>query len=386
MTTLLLNIGSSSVKYEAYDANDNPILQGDITGLRTEHAIWQQTGPSAHKQPLSADDGLDQALSRLLTHLNDLNPDFVLHRVVHGGSDFSKPTMIDEQVLERLKSLIPLAPLHLPSNIAGITHAQKAFPIAKNIAIFDTAFHATLPAKETTYALPNDLCKTHHIQRFGFHGMSHAYASEAAKHHLGVEAFSGIVLHLGSGASMSAIQNNQSIATTMGMTPTGGLIMGTRCGDLDPGIVVYLSKQLQKTPEAIEHMLNHESGLVGLCGVEDMRDCIEQAESGNKQAQLALDCYVERIRDTLAAYLLKVDTPQALVFTGGVGEHAAIIRARILTNMEVFGIQLDDTKNQQRLDKDAMNIHHPESKIQLWVICANEALHMMQSSQQLRSK
>jgi acetate kinase len=269
------------------------------------------------------------------------------HRVVHGGETFREPALIDSEVIAAIRDLIPLAPLHNPSNLLGIEAAQGQFPRVPQVAVFDTAFHQTLPAPAFHYALPYEFYEKHHIRKYGFHGSSHAYVTKEAAKHLGkpLAEVNLIVLHLGNGASAAAVQGGRSIDTTMGMTPLEGLIMGTRCGDIDPSIPFYLMHQTGMKSEEVESLLNRESGLKGICGFSDMREIQDRAAKGNERAQLAIEMFCYRIKEYIGAYYAVLGRLDAVVFTGGIGENACTIRERVCEGLEHLGISVDPGKN-----------------------------------------
>jgi acetate kinase len=326
---LVLNTGSSSVKYRLFDA-----ASGDVVGSggteRTEDA-------DAVRAALAEEPALDGAPVTA-----------VGHRIVHGADSFTEPTLVDDHVLNELHSLIPLAPLHLPVNIAAIQTAQDMFPDAPQVAVFDTAFHHTLPDRASTYAVPAAWRDEYGVRRYGFHGISYQYVSRRAAAVLDrpLDEVNLIVLHLGNGASACAIERGRSIDTSMGLTPLEGLVMGTRSGDIDPALPAYLHRVAGLDPDQVDHALNHESGLRGLAGSNDLRDVQSLADAGHEQAALALDVYCYRIRKYVGAYLAALGTVDAIVFTAGVGEHAARVRSGALRGLERLGIAVDAPRNQ----------------------------------------
>jgi len=268
------------------------------------------------------------------------------HRVVHGGASFSDPTVIGAKVLEVCNQCIPLAPLHNPPNIKGIELAMKEFPVP-NVAVFDTAFHATMPPSSFRYAVGKDLYTNHNVRRYGFHGTSYKFVSNATAELLGhpLGNLNMIICHLGNGCSMACIKDGKVIDTTMGLTPLEGLMMGTRCGDLDCGVYTYLCDTLKQTPKDIDTLLNKKSGLLGVAGKSDMREVIGGAKQGDADCQLARDMYVQRVRKYLGAFLLKLDcSVDALVFTAGVGENDREFRELVTSGMKNFGIVVDSEK------------------------------------------
>jgi acetate kinase len=338
-------------------------------------AIAEEGGIADHHQ------AIEQAIAKLLDSgvINSLNEiDAVGHRVVHGGDIFDRSVIIDEKVITGIDSLIQLAPIHNRANLEGIYAIQSYLCDVSQVAVFDTAFHQTLPKEAYCYALPLELCEKEYIRRYGFHGTSHHYVADKCAKHLKKEltSLNLITLHLGNGASACAIEAGKSVDTSMGFTPLEGLIMGTRCGDIDPAIVLYLQKTLHKSSVEIEHILNHESGLKGICGVNDMRIVEEMSKKGDKKAALAIDMFVRRVKKYIGSYIALLGHVDAIVFTGGIGEHSPYIREKILQNMEHLALVLDPKKN---LSDDAC-ISQKESKTALFVIPTDEELMIAKES------
>jgi len=355
---LVINSGSSSLKYQVVDTDtEQSLLAGTIERV-TDHAV---------------------AFGEMLEDLNasGIEPVAVGHRVVHGGEKFSKPTLIDDVVEQEIANLIPLAPLHNPGNLAGIIAARKAFPHLSQVAVFDTAFHQSMPESSYRYAVDRGLAEKYAIRRYGFHGSSHSFVSRKAAEFLNVElaAFNAIVLHLGNGASACAIKGGKSIDTSMGMTPLQGLVMGSRSGDIDPAIVFYLMREAGMNAEDVDQLLNKKSGMLGLTGMSDFRDVTESADAGDRDAQLALEVFTGRVRHYLGAYLVELGRCDAIVFTGGVGENAAAERAAICANLEPFGIHLDPERNEKR-DNQAREISTTGSNVKVLVVPTNEELEI----------
>ncbi|WP_433126986.1 acetate/propionate family kinase [Micromonospora sp. CA-240977] len=328
---LVLNCGSSSVKWRHYDGDrvlDHGTVErvGEPGGGPADHA-------SAVRQIL---DGLD--LGGLAA---------VGHRVVHGGRTFSAPVLVDDTVLAAIKDLVPLAPLHNPANLAGIEVARAALPDVPQVAVFDTAFHHTLPEAAATYAIDRDIAERYDIRRYGFHGTSHAYVSRRTAELLGrpYEQLNTITLHLGNGASACAVANGRSVATSMGMSPLQGLVMGTRSGDLDPTVIFHLRREAGLSVDEIDDLLNHRSGLLGLTGANDMREVLDRRAAGDRAAALAFDVYCHRITEYVGAYYALLGRVDAIAFTAGVGEHAAPVRAAALAGLGRLGIAVDDARN-----------------------------------------
>ena len=360
---LVINCGSSSIKYQLFDMRERSVLAaglleqiGEARSRLTQRtrsrkgemrATAKAQTVSGHRQGLAL-------IGRVMADTGALGSFTELygigHRVVHGGEAFRAPVIIDRGVMEMIRRMAALAPLHNPANLVGIEVAREHAPQVPQVAVFDTAFHQTLPPHAFHYGLPRELYRRHHVRRYGFHGTSHAYVTRQAAVHLRrpPEAVNLITLHLGNGASAAAVRNGRSVDTSMGMTPLEGLIMGTRCGDLDPAIIFYLGRETGQPAGEIEALLNRESGLKGICGVNDMRDILQRAEGGDAAARLAIDMYTYRIRKYIGAYTAVLGRVDALVFTAGIGEHAADIRRRCCRGLAHMGIVLDEDENSRR--------------------------------------
>ena len=302
------------------------------------------------------------------------------HRVVHGGMHFSESVLIDASVLEVLQQLIPLAPLHNSTNIMGIEMAHRHYPQLPQVAVFDTAFHYRLPAMAQCYALPIEVQQQYQIRRFGFHGISHQYLANEVAQQIGrpLNTLKLITLHLGNGASVAAIREGQCIDTSMGMTPLEGLVMGTRCGDLDAGVVMKLVNEGYDV-DALDNLLNHQSGLLGLCGSNDMRVIEQQVKEGDASAKQALEIYCYRIKKYIGAYVAALGGLDALVFSGGVGEHSAEVRRMCCEGLTCLGIKLDAQRNQQ--GEANRRIDSANASCTVWVIASNEALEIARQTQ-----
>jgi acetate kinase len=303
------------------------------------------------------------------------------HRVVHGGELFTAPTLIDAQVIEGIRSLSHLAPLHNPANLIGIEALRTAIPGVPHVAVFDTAFHQTLPQHAFHYALPREIYSEHTVRRFGFHGTSHEYVAKqtAAAMKRDLSSLNLITLHLGNGASIAAIARGRCVDTSMGMTPLEGLIMGTRCGDLDPAIAFFLQRVTGRSSQDIETLLNTESGLKGLCGANDMRTVLDLAGSGDRNARLALKMYCYRIKKYVGAYSAVLGRLDGLVFTAGVGEHSHDIRRIVCTDMLHLGLEVDRTRNRQEISAPT-EIQSDRSPARIWVIPTNEELEIAEQT------
>jgi acetate kinase len=331
---LVLNAGSSSLKYRLFAADLSVVTSGLV-----EHI----------GEPGSAVGDQEAALGRLASSLDlaALPLTGIGHRVVHGGTRFHGPTVVDDDVIAAIRSLIPLAPLHNPANLAGIELARRLRPDVPHVAVFDTAFHATLPAAAATYALDRSVAARYGIRRYGFHGTSYAYVSRRTAALLGrpLADINMIVLHLGNGASAAAIEGGRSVETSMGMTPLEGLVMGTRTGDIDPAVAFLLGREAGMSLGDIDELYHHRSGLSGLCGDNDMRMVQDRAAAGDPDARLALDTYCHRLRKYVGAYFAVLGRLDAIVFTAGVGEKSPVVRERSLAGLNALGVEVDRRRN-----------------------------------------
>jgi acetate kinase len=332
---LVINCGSSSVKYRLVDPADHATVRGGIV-----ERIGEPGGDAAdhHEALRRVADDVDGA-GRKLTAVG--------HRVVHGGTRFTAPTVIDDEVVTAIRDLSPLAPLHNPANLAGIELARARYPDVPHVAVFDTAFHATLPAAAATYAVDAELAARLGIRRYGFHGTSHRFVAHRTAALLGrpVTELNTIVLHLGNGASATAVAGGRSVDTSMGLSPLEGLVMGTRPGDIDPVVALHLHREGKLDFDDIDTVLNHRSGLLGLCGDSDMRTVLGRRDAGDAAAALAIDVYCHRIRKYVGAYHAVLGRLDAVTFTAGVGERSAAIRGQALAGLEPLGIAVDPARN-----------------------------------------
>lgn len=297
------------------------------------------------------------------------------HRVVHGGASFSDTIIIDEKVKEKIKQLFSLAPLHNPPNLKGIEVAEEIFPQAIQVAVFDTAFHQTIPAPANRYAIPKEFYEEHHIQVYGFHGTSHKYVSEKADEFLNKQNTKLVTVHLGNGCSMTAVKNGKSIDHTLGFGPVNGLIMGTRSGDIDQSVIFYFIEKLGYTSQEVSDLLHHKSGMLGLTGYSDLRDIEAQAQNGNKECILALEMNAYRIKKYIGAYAAAMNGLDAVVFTAGIGENSDVIRRMVCKDMEFLGLHLDDELNRER-SKEIRDISKKDSAVKILVIPTNEELEI----------
>jgi acetate kinase len=360
MRVLVVNSGSSSVKFElfALDGAEETLAAGLVERVGSPHArlVMRVGGPEARE--VEAPDH-EAALRVVLDTLADLigaggtggQPDLAVvgHRVVHGGERFTEPALLTDEVVDEIRRVGVLAPVHARANLAGIEAARRVLPNVPQVAVFDTAFHSTLPPRAYTYALPRELASACGIRRYGFHGTSHEYVAARAAELLGrpLETLDLITMHLGNGASATAVHRGRSIDTSMGLTPLEGLVMGTRSGDIDPAVPELIGQLTERTNEEVSHLLNFESGILGMCGVSDMRQVHALAEEGDEAAELALEVFCYRAKKYVGAYAAALGRLDALVFTAGIGENDAIVRARICEGLEFLGIQIDDVANRE---------------------------------------
>jgi acetate kinase len=350
---LVVNCGSSSIKYQLLAApSERRLAVGLLERIGEAGARLRHEAPpaAAEEREVAARDhraGFDHIGAALSRHGAEARVVAIGHRVVHGGERFCEPARIDAAVCAAIRELAVLAPLHNPANLVGIEACRAAFPGVPQVAVFDTTFHQTLPPRAFRYAIPEDWYRRHGVRRYGFHGSSHRYVAARAAEALGrpLDGLRLITLHLGNGASAAAVAHGRCIDTSMGMTPLAGLVMGTRSGDLDPAVPLFLQRSAGLAPEAIDERLNEASGLRGLCGSGDMREVLARESDGDERARLALDVYVYRLRQCIGAYFAVLGGLDALVFTGGVGENAARVRALACAGLEGLGIVLDPARN-----------------------------------------
>ncbi|WP_068926439.1 acetate/propionate family kinase [Planobispora rosea] len=341
---LVLNSGSSSVKYRLLSAGDWS-APGTATRLAsgTIERIGEEGSPVAdHAAALEVVSG---ELAATGFGIDSPELTAIGHRVVHGGTAFTEPTLITDEVVARVRDLIPLAPLHNPANLAGVEVARRVRPDLPQVAVFDTAFHATMPAEACAYAIDRETAGRLGIRRYGFHGTSHAYVSRAAAALADRPDANVIVLHLGNGASASAVAAGRCVDTSMGMTPLEGLVMGTRSGDLDPGVILHLGRSAGMSLDEIDTLLNRCSGMLGLCGDNDMREVERRAAAGDPDAELALAVYCHRLRKYVGAYYAVLGRVDVIAFTGGVGENSSLVRERAMAGLDGLGIVLDPARN-----------------------------------------
>jgi len=385
MKILVLNAGSSSIKYQLIQIPENKVIcHGLVERIGEEKgAVHYQSDDYRIDQELPIPDhkvGLSRVANLLLDPQKGVlksadEIEAVGHRVVHGGSHFVQPTIIDEEVKKVIKDLFSLAPLHNPANLSGIEVAEKVFPAAKQVAVFDTAYHQTIPEVAHRYAIPKEFYEKEHIRLYGFHGTSHQYVAKKAIAFLAKENTKIISIHLGNGCSMTAIQDGESIDHSLGFGPMNGLIMGTRSGDIDQSVVLYLQQKLGYTPEEVSTILQKKSGMLALAGSNDLRDIESASAKGDKVAQLALAMNAYRIKKYIGSYAAIMNGLDALIFTAGIGENSDVIRRLVCTDLDFLGISLDLDKNLIR-SKEMRTIHRPHSKVEILVIPTNEELEI----------
>ena len=402
MKILVINTGSSSIKYQLFDMDRQKAL---ASGLAEK--IGESTGKLTHNKHIEKETSLTKVIKETIPdHRKGLRKIVNLlldskygsikekseiraigHRVVHGGEKFQAPAIIDRGVISAIKDNIPLAPLHNPSNLTGIEVAKTIFPDSLQVAVFDTAFHQSIPPKAYLYALPYELYEKHKVRRYGFHGTSHGYVAQKAADYLSkpLNELNMITIHLGNGASMAALKNSICVDTTMGMTPLEGLVMGTRCGDIDPALPFFLANHLKMSLKEIDDMVNKDSGLKGICGTNDMREVIEKKNAGEPRAKIAIAIYCYRIKKYIGAYFAVLESLNCLVFTGGIGENAQSIRALCCQGLTKLGIEIDMNKNKSRGDlrNKTIQINSADSEVSILVVPTNEELKIALETKEL---
>jgi len=400
MKVLVVNCGSSSVKYTLFDMNgEKKIAWGIIERIGQPEAYYKrQTSTTEEKEDSVKVANHSEAVELIIKNLLDKKTgsisdvkeiSVVGHRIVHGGDKFSNSVLATEEAKEALKSLFPIAPLHNPANYAGILAVEKMLPGVPSVLVFDTAFHHTMPDYAYMYALPYELYEKDHIRRYGFHGTSHNYVAHRAAAMLGkpLSEINLITAHLGNGSSITAIQKGKVLDTSMGFTPLGGVIMGTRCGDIDPAIVTYLMGFYPKYKDAntLDVMMNKESGLYGISGSSDMREIVKAKAAGNKKAKLAFDMLAYSVKKYISAYFGALNGVDGLVFTGGIGENSYTVREKICENLSALGIEMDKVKNAESSSEERF-VSTPGSKVKIMIIPTNEELMIARESKKVLEK
>ena len=386
MRVLVINAGSSSLKYQLYDMTDESVLAaGRVERIGMDSAILTHE-PQRKAEVREVSEILDHTTAirkvlailvhkehGVLSRIEEI--DAVGHRVVHGGESFRESALVTPEVKQEIKRLFDLAPLHNPAHMMGIQAVEANLPDVPQAVVFDTAFHQTMDQNAYLYPIPMALYRRHKIRKYGFHGTSHMYVSRQAAAFLGrdVEALKIVTCHIGNGASVTAVQGGKSVDTSMGMTPLEGLMMGTRSGDLDPAVVPFAMGKEDLTIGEVSSMLNKHSGLLAICGMSDMREVQEAMEEGNAAAKLAFGMYEYRLRKYIGAYAAAMNGIDAIVFTAGVGENSWLLRARTCLNLSYLGVEIDPEANLVR-SKEARRISTPGSKVEVLVVPTNEEL------------
>lgn len=403
MKILVINAGSSSCKYQIIDMDSKQVL---CSGLAER--ISQSAGKLTHKILPDTDqekkiikdeyfpthvEAMELVISLMLDPevgiLKSKNEIYAIgHRVLHGGEDISQPVLVDERVKEIIRANAVLGPLHNPANLMGIEVAEKLFPNIPNVAVFDTEFGTSLPQEAYMYALPYAMYTELKIRRYGFHGTSHKYIAKKTAEFIGKkpEELRSITMHLGNGSSMTCVKDGKCFDTSMGLTPLEGLIMGTRCGSIDPAIVPFIQEKMRYSPEDVDAVMNKQSGLLGICGFTDMRDVHNEAGKGDQKAALAIKMLVRSIRKTLGSYVFLLDGKvDALVFTAGIGENDHVVRSEVCKDLEILGIKLNEEENAQR-KPGAREISTPDSRIKVLIIPTNEELEIAEATVKVLQK
>jgi acetate kinase len=396
MNIFVVNSGSSSIKYQLFKMpNERPICTGLVERIGLDnslitHKLFLNGEEKVIRRQLDLNDH-EAALKEVVELLTDHeigvihNPeeiDAVGHRVVHGGESFASTTVITSEVKAEIKKLFSLAPLHNPANYLGIEVAEKIFTKAKQVAVFDTAFHQTMPEKAFRYAIPQQFYKDKGIRAYGFHGTSHKYVTEKTLEYLNSPSAKIITIHLGNGCSMTAVNSGKSVDTSMGFGPVCGLIMGTRSGDVDPFIIFHLVNQLGYSLDQVNNLLNKQSGMQGLTGFSDMRDITKAIAEGSEEAELAYEMYTYRIKKYIGSYAAVLNGVDAIVFTGGVGENDMNVRRMVCRDMDYLGIQLDNEKNKIR-SGNIREINIDNSKTKILIVPTNEELEIVKQCYEL---
>jgi len=379
---LVLNAGSSSLKYSLVDGDTGESLAGGLVErIGESRGVLAHRGPSGEKRLEEVVATHEDALTAVLEAFETQGPSLdgvelaaIGHRVVHGGDRFAEPVLVDDELTDAVRDLIPLAPLHNPANLEGMEVARRLFPDLPQVAVFDTAFHQTLPEHAYTYAVPLSWREEHRVRRYGFHGTSHAFVSREAARLLDREPadVNVIVLHLGNGCSATAVAGGRSVDTSMGMTPLEGLVMGTRSGDLDPALHAHLHRTCGWSLDEIDRVLNRESGLKGLAGENDFRELDRMVAAGDDAARLAFEVYCYRIRKYVGAYTAVLGRVDAIVFTAGVGQHSPEVRETSLRGLETWGVEVDAALNAAATGKEAAVVSGPDSRVAVMVVPTNE--------------
>ena len=391
MKVLVINCGSSSLKYQLFDMTDESVLckglveRIGIEGSKLTHKfngekLVVEEPMKDHTEAINhVFDALLDEKYGVIKSLDEVSA--IGHRVLHGGDKLTESCIIDDKVKDKIREFIKFGPLHNPANLMGIEACEKLAPGKKNIAVFDTAFHQTMPAKTFMYAIPYEYYEDYRLRKFGFHGTSHRYITLRTQQLLGKEEINIITVHLGNGSSIAAVKNGKCYDTSMGLTPLEGLLMGTRSGDLDPTVMTFLMNEKGYSADEMNQILNKKSGVLGVSGISsDFRDLEEEAEKGNDRAQLALDMFIERVKRYIGGYMAELGHVDAICFAGGIGENSSSMRKDILDTFEELGVKLDLEKNNTR--EEAL-ISADDSKVKVYVVPTNEELMIARDTLEL---
>lgn len=389
MKVLVINSGSSSIKFQLIGMPGEEVIASGMVeriGLEGSRIKFSAGGRAGEEEGNieSHEEGLRKVAQLLLDPRSEVvteeeGIDAVGHRVVHGGSSFSETVRIDEKVKAKIRELFSLAPLHNPHNYKGIEVAEQIFPSAVQIAVFDTAFHQTIPEVAHRYAIPESFYTEHQIRMYGFHGTSHKYVSEEAARYLGTDKSKMITVHLGNGCSITAVRDGRSVEHSLGFGPMNGLIMGTRSGDIDQSVIFHLIEELGYTPGEVKSLLQGQSGMLGLTGFSDLREIEEAAEQGDRKCLLALQMNAYRVKKYIGAYAASMNGLDALVFTAGIGENSSVLRNMICDEMDYLGISLDREKNELR-GKSIREIQKRGGKVKILIVPTNEEVEIARQS------
>ena len=391
MKVLVINCGSSSLKYQLFDMTDESVLCKGLVeriGIEGSKLTHKVNGEKlvVEEQMKDHTEAINHVFDALLDEkygviksLDEVSA--IGHRVLHGGDKLTESCIIDDKVKDKIREFIKFGPLHNPANLMGIEACEKLAPGKKNIAVFDTAFHQTMPAKTFMYAIPYEYYEDYRLRKFGFHGTSHRYITLRTQQLLGKEEINIITVHLGNGSSIAAVKNGKCYDTSMGLTPLEGLLMGTRSGDLDPTVMTFLMNEKGYSADEMNQILNKKSGVLGVSGISsDFRDLEEEAEKGNDRAQLALDMFIERVKRYIGGYMAELGHVDAICFAGGIGENSSSMRKDILDTFEELGVKLDLEKNNTR--EEAL-ISADDSKVKVYVVPTNEELMIARDTLEL---
>ena len=395
MKTLVINCGSSSLKYQLIDmSTEECMVQGLVERIGIEGSVLTQKVEGKDKYVINTEiknhkDAIKLVLEALIDPVHGVIKSMdeisaVGHRVVHGGEKYSDSVLINDKVLQSIKDCIVLAPLHNPPNIIGIEACKELMPNTPMVAVFDTAFHQTMPKHSYICPLPYDLYKKYGIRKYGFHGTSHKYVSNKVAEVMGkdIKDLKIVTCHLGNGCSLSAVKNGKSVDTSMGFTPLAGVMMGTRSGSIDPSVISFLIEQHGYTIEEVDELLNKKSGVLGISGVSsDFRDVLAAGEAGNERAKLALEIFYYKVRTQIAAYAGAMGGIDVIVFTAGIGENSSITRKEILKGLEFFGLELNEEKNEER--GKIQEISTEDSRVKVYVVPTNEELMIARDTAKL---